>query len=661
MLLTVPSRSCRLFAFMFGLLVAIASRPVQAEVEPPGRVGRLADFEGEVLMYDQEQGRWAAALRNRPLTSGDRLSVGPGGRAEVRVGSTTLRLAASTEIDLVRVDDQRIRVELLAGSLALRVRSREVAAEVEVSTREARLQPLRSGHFRIDRFDDTTAIGSWRGEIRIEGPEGFVVDTGRRVEVWQEGPSRRLHHSWTATADDEFAAWVAREDRIDQQGLALRHVSPEMTGIEDLDRHGRWEQHPEYGVVWSPLQVSAGWAPYRHGHWAWVRPWGWTWVDDARWGFAPFHYGRWIHWRSRWCWVPGPVMSRPVFSPGLVAWIGGPGFGVSIGIGGGSIGWVPLTPFEVYVPWYVVGPRHRDYHSRPYTPSRHDHPRPVQSGPVLYGNQGVPGGITVVPASVLAQRQLVEVRRHELRDEAVVREVKHQPATRVAPPLLYDQNLVGPPPVRTGPEGSNPGRPRPGASDGPAYRIARPAADQLPAGPTPTPLPKLDRPPAPAAIAPASPEHRPVLRPESSPTMSPPFGSPSGGPIPAPERPRPVPGTPSRAATPSPSPLPQMPGSTPPGRPFHPSTGASDPARALSPGHVPRAQVPAVQVPQPKAPQTQPPQAQVPQAQVPQARPPQAVATPLPALGPKPAPAKDKDRDLKEEKRPRPGDRQQHQ
>ena len=27
-------------------------------------------------------------------------------------------------------------------------------------------------------------------------------------------------------------------------------------------------------------------------------PWGWTWVDDAPWGFAPFHYGRWVNCAS---------------------------------------------------------------------------------------------------------------------------------------------------------------------------------------------------------------------------------------------------------------------------------------------------------------------------------------------------------------------------
>ena len=94
--------------------------------------------------------------------------------------------------------------------------------------------------------------------------------------------------------------------------------------------------------------MQPGWAPYRYGHWAWVNPWGWTWVDDAPWGYAPFHYGRWVFVGGAWGWVPGPVVGRkwrPVYSPALVAWAGGPSFGVSIGIGAGpAVGWFALGP-----------------------------------------------------------------------------------------------------------------------------------------------------------------------------------------------------------------------------------------------------------------------------------------------------------------------------
>ena len=54
-------------------------------------------------------------------------------------------------------------------------------------------------------------------------------------------------------------------------------------------------------------------------------------MDDAPWGFAPFHYGRWLWWGNRWHWAPGPKVARPVYAPALVGWMGGPQFGVAVG------------------------------------------------------------------------------------------------------------------------------------------------------------------------------------------------------------------------------------------------------------------------------------------------------------------------------------------
>ena len=78
-----------------------------------------------------------------------------------------------------------------------------------------------------------------------------------------------------------------------------------------------------FGALWIPRSVATGWVPYRLGHWVWVHPWGWTWVDHAPWGFAPFHYGRWVFVRARWCWVPGPRRIRAVYAPALVVFVGG--------------------------------------------------------------------------------------------------------------------------------------------------------------------------------------------------------------------------------------------------------------------------------------------------------------------------------------------------
>ena len=414
-----------LAALVFAAALVVAA-PATAQEDPPGRVGRIADARGGVSWYDAERGEWDDAERNRPLTSGDRLSTAPQGSAELRVGSTVLRLGGGTELELQRVDDERLVFQLHRGSLALRVKTREKADEIEIATNEVRLMPQRAGHYRIDRTDDSTFAGAWRGDLRIDDAFGFTIATGQRAELWRERARRNngpgeLRHAWSNLPADDFADRVIAEDRRDEQRTASNtYVSPEMTGAEELDRFGRWDRHPEYGAVWYPASVRPGWAPYRHGRWAWVRPWGWTWVDEAPWGFAPFHYGRWVFWNSRWGWCPGAYVARPVYAPALVAWIGGPRLSVSVQIGGPTVGWVPLAPREAFHPYYRHTPRYSDrvnggpMHSQPRPHPGHGHPprfgdppQQVPTGPIMYGNQGVPGAVTVVPRDALLQRQPV--------------------------------------------------------------------------------------------------------------------------------------------------------------------------------------------------------------------------------------------------------------
>jgi hypothetical protein len=454
-----PLRRVRAWLGMATLaFLTLAAGSAHAQEDPPGRVGRLAELHGSVSWFDHEEGTWGEAERNRPLTGGDRLSTGPQARAELRVGSTVLRLAAGTELEVVRLDDERMVFQLHTGSLAVRVRSREVADELEVLTAEARLRPVRSGHYRLDRIDDTTQVGAWRGSLRIDDAEGFIIETGQRVELWREGrQDRRLRSAWSSLPNDVFAEWVARDEQRDERSASSRYVSPEMTGAEELDRYGRWEQHPEYGPMWFPLEVRAGWAPYRQGRWTWVRPWGWTWVDEAPWGFAPFHYGRWVSWRGRWAWCPGDYVARPVYSPALVAWVGGPGLSISVNIGGPSIGWVPLAPRDRYVPHYRHSPGYIE-RVNPRLPGR-SYPPQVPTGPVMYGNQGVPNAVTVVPRDVLVNRQ--PVGRSLIEPGGARRDHGREPLVVIVPPEREPGRGMGP-------------RPQPLPRVEPAERIDRP-------------------------------------------------------------------------------------------------------------------------------------------------------------------------------------------
>ena len=56
--------------------------------------------------------------------------------------------------------------------------------------------------------------------------------------------------------------------------------------------------------------------------------------------------------------APAPVSARVYYAPALVAFVGGGGFsvGVSMGGGGGLVGWFPLGPREAYYPSYQVSP-----------------------------------------------------------------------------------------------------------------------------------------------------------------------------------------------------------------------------------------------------------------------------------------------------------------
>ena len=272
--------------------------------------------------------RIAQRQLNWPLTSRDVISTGAGARAELRIGSTALRLDEDSELAIAQLDDDFVRVHLVQGSVAVRIRNPELAREFELATAHGRALPLGPGRYRFDTDPRATAATAYDGSLRIDGIDAaLTVYEGQRVEIWDAG---RLAHRVESPQHDEFHAWSLARDQRDDFARSTSYVSPEMTGYEDLDHYGDWRESAEYGAIWYPRAVPAGWAPYRVGHWAWIEPWGWTWVDHAPWGFAPFHYGRWVHIGGAWAWAPGLVVRRPVYAPALVAWVGRPGWHVGV-------------------------------------------------------------------------------------------------------------------------------------------------------------------------------------------------------------------------------------------------------------------------------------------------------------------------------------------
>ena len=326
--------------------------------DPPARAGRIGLVEGSVSFQPGGVGDWLAAVPNRPLTVGDNLWVERDSRAEIQLGSTSIRLGPETSISFLDMGNNVTQLRLSVGSLVARVRRYGRDDTFEIDTPNLAFNVNRPGEYRLDvnQNGDQTLATVWRGDAEItgagnsyrlmEGQRGTFSGVDQLAYQVDDIGSRDSFDRWSQTRDD-------REDRV----RSSRYISTEMTGYEDLDDYGRWRNVGGYGDVWSPAGVPGDWAPYRYGHWVYVSPWGWTWVEDEPWGFAPFHYGRWAYVENGWCWVPGPVAVVPVYAPALVAFVGGGGFSIGFGVGGG-VGWFPLGPGDVFVPWYRTSPRY---------------------------------------------------------------------------------------------------------------------------------------------------------------------------------------------------------------------------------------------------------------------------------------------------------------
>ena len=48
------------------MALAGSSYAQEPDVDPPGRVARLSDLNGQVWLYSPDSGEWVGAVRNRP-------------------------------------------------------------------------------------------------------------------------------------------------------------------------------------------------------------------------------------------------------------------------------------------------------------------------------------------------------------------------------------------------------------------------------------------------------------------------------------------------------------------------------------------------------------------------------------------------------------------
>jgi len=368
---TRPNRArlCGLLG-MFLLGTGPLLRAQNVNGDPPNRVARISVIQGNVSLEPNGVDAFSQAEINYPLTSGDRLYADNNSFGELQTAGLAVRLGNGADVTLSSLTDNVAQFGLAQGSIRVRTRSLSAfngqSGTVEIDTPNGAILVDQPGDIRVDSYpqDDTTVVTVSSGAVEVTG-QNLDQQLGPNQSLRLAGSNPVYAEQVELLPPDALDQFDQQRDYRHERAGAYQYVSPDMIGAADLDGYGDWQpanqDNQGYGAVWYPRGVPAGWTPYSNGHWAWVAPWGWTWVEAEPWGFAPFHYGRWAIFGGRWGWVPGPPPSafgggiQPIYSPALVAFVGGPGGGLSISIGAFAA-WFPLGPREAYQPWYHASP-----------------------------------------------------------------------------------------------------------------------------------------------------------------------------------------------------------------------------------------------------------------------------------------------------------------
>jgi hypothetical protein len=316
---------------------------------PPQGVARVSLMRGDVSTQRGDSGDWVAVTLNTPIMAGDKVSTSPAGSAELQIDNENmLRLSGHTEADITALIENHIQIQLASG-LAQYTILKGSEADVEIDTPNVGIHPSRESSIRIQvNSSNETVVIVRRGEAEISTSQGSTqVAAGQMITI-RGATDDAQYQTADAPAADEWDTWNANRDSTIQNSPVWNHVDQTYTGANDLAQNGQWSEVPDYGQVWTPNNEDADWSPYSDGNWVWEPYYGWTWVGNESWGWAPYHYGRWFRNRGAWSWWPGERGVRPVWGPAYVSFFG---FG-GVGVGFGSIGWLPIGPCDPFFPWY---------------------------------------------------------------------------------------------------------------------------------------------------------------------------------------------------------------------------------------------------------------------------------------------------------------------
>lgn len=339
----------------------------------PARI-RLVD--GEVMFRTPDSGEWLPAAINTPLDEGDATWCPDGSRAEIQLSDGTLvRLDGGTQLDMLANEESFTHLHLASGRLYVRTAQNSAKNSLQIDADDTTVIPEGRTRLRIDMLPKNQEdVAIFKGTAYVEGNGSRTkVRAGDHIAL-EEGHSELL----PLNTPDGWETWNVERDRLQSRNVKANTYLPDelKNHSAELEATGSWVQTPEYGMVWRPnVDVAADWSPYRSGRWIWKGD-DYVWVSYERWGWVPYHYGRWAAVSGfGWCWVP-PLFGDVYWGPGYVGWYRT----------GSHVGWTPLAPGELF---YGYGRYGR--HSVNISNST------ISNNTIVYRNRNIQGGLTMLP------------------------------------------------------------------------------------------------------------------------------------------------------------------------------------------------------------------------------------------------------------------------
>src|SRR5262249_51056857 len=126
------------------------------------------------------------AMKNRPVTIGDKLWVDKDSRAELQAGQASIHLGPMTALSFLNLDQNIIQMRLAEGKVNFRVREIRQGETYEIDTPNMAFTVKEAGAFRVDVNEngDFTGLTVIRGsgEIAASG-QVTPISAGQRVDI----------------------------------------------------------------------------------------------------------------------------------------------------------------------------------------------------------------------------------------------------------------------------------------------------------------------------------------------------------------------------------------------------------------------------------------------------------------------------------------------